>query len=116
MEALQRLHVRQKDISGIAFEDLLKSRYSKLVFRFTDGYQPPSFLGTFRRLMRDSGLLKGEDGQNRTLYSFRHTYATFALPDGMDIHTLAKQLGNSAAMIERNYSKLTPMMVAGKLA
>ena len=51
----------------------------------------------------------------RTLYSLRHTYATFALLDGMDIHTLAKQLGNSAAMIERHYSKLTPMMVAGKL-
>ena len=65
--------------------------------------------------MRDSGLLKGEGGQNRTLYSLRHTYATFALLDGMDILTLAKQLGNSAAMIERHYTKLTPMMVAGKL-
>jgi len=115
VEALQRLHVRQKDISGMAFEDLLKSRCAKPVFRFTDGYQPPSFIGTFRRLMRDSGLLKGEGGQNRTLYSLRHTYATFALLDGMDIHTLAKQLGNSEAMIERHYSKLTPMMVAGKL-
>ena len=82
VEALQRLHVRQNDISGIAFEDLLKSRCSKPVFRFTDGYQPPSFIGTFRRLMRDSGLLKGEGGQNRTLYSLRHTYATFAILNG----------------------------------
>ena len=92
VEALQRLHVRQKDISGMAFEDLLKSRCEKRVFRFTDGYQPPSFIGTFRRLMRDSGLLKGEGGQNRTLYSLRHTYATFALLDWRDIHTLAKSI------------------------
>jgi hypothetical protein len=48
VEALQRLHVRQKEISGIAFEDLLKRRCSKLVFRFSEGYQPPSFIGTFR--------------------------------------------------------------------
>ena len=34
----------------------------------------------------------------------------------VDIHTLAKQMGNSAAMIERHYSKLTPTMVADKLA
>ena len=72
-------------------------------------------IGMFRRSMRDSALLKGEGGQNRTLYGRRHTYATFALLGGMDIHTLAKQLGNSAAMIEWYYSKLKPMLVAGKL-
>ena len=58
--------------------------------------------------MRDTGLLKNEDGQNRTLYSLRHTYATFELlQNGTDIHTLSKHMGNSAAMIERHYSKLT---------
>ena len=66
--------------------------------------------------MRDSGLLKGTDGQNRTLYSLRHTYATLELLAGTDIHTLAKQLGNSAQMIERYYSKLTATLAAAKLA
>jgi integrase len=33
-----------------------------------------------------------------------------------DIHTLAKQMGNSAAVIERHYSKLTPTMAAERLA
>lgn len=48
--------------------------------------------GTFRRLMRDSGLLKTAEGQNRTLYSLRHTYATLELLRGeMDIHTLSPQ-------------------------
>lgn len=30
-------------------------------------YQPPSMNGTFRRLMRDTGLLKNTEGQTRTL-------------------------------------------------
>ncbi len=67
--------------------------------------------------MRDSGLLKDVDAQNRTLYSLRHTYATLELlENGTDIHTLAMQMGNSAAMIERHYSKLTATMAAEKLA
>ena len=39
------------------------------------------------------------------------TYATFALiNDGMDIHTLAIQMGTSIGMIERHYSHLTPRL------
>ena len=66
--------------------------------------------------MRESGLAKSQSGQNRTLDSLRHTYATLELLDGTDIHTLAKQTGNSAVMIERHYSKLTATMAAEKLA
>lgn len=67
--------------------------------------------------MRDSGLLKTADGQNRTLYSLRHTYATLELLRGeVDIHTLSRQMGNSAAMIERHYSKLTATLAAKRLA
>ena len=62
-------------------------------------------------------LLKDAEGQNRTLYSLRHTYATFEMLRGeVDIHTLSKQMGNSAAMIERHYSKLTATMAAERLA
>lgn len=101
----------------MSFEQLLTERVNNKVFSFNGGYQPPSLNGTFRRLMRDTGLLKDADGQNRTLYSLRHTYATFEMLCGeVDIHTLSKQMGNSAAMIERHYSKLTATMAAGRLA
>lgn len=117
VEVLKRLHARQTDLKHIAFDALFSERVSHKLFRFSDGYQPPSLNGTFRRLMRDTGLLKNEDGQTRTLYSLRHTYATFELlRGGTDIHTLSKQMGNSAAMIERHYSKLTATMAADKLA
>ena len=117
VEPLQRLHQRQKDIQHLGWSELISSSITNKVFRFSDGYQPPSLNGTFRRLMRESGLEKGEGGQNRTLYSLRHTYATFELIDcNVDIHTLSKQMGNSTAMIEKYYSKLTAIMAANKLA
>ena len=117
VEVLKRLHARQNDIKHIAFDNLFAERVPHLIFRFADGYQPPSMNGTFRRLMRDTGLLKNTEGQTRTLYSLRHTYATFELlSNKTDIHTLSKQMGNSASMIEKHYSKLTATMAADKLA
>lgn len=117
VDVLKRLHARQTDIGHISFDDLFAERVPHLLFRFADGYQPPSMNGTFRRLMRDTGLLKNTEGQTRTLYSLRHTYATLEmLRGGVDIHTLSKQMGNSAAMIEKHYSKLTATMAADKLA
>ncbi|ALK90336.1 tyrosine-type recombinase/integrase [Limnohabitans sp. 63ED37-2] len=117
VDVLRRLHARQKDIASVPFEDVLTTRVPHLLFRFSDGHQPHSLVGTFRKLMRDSGLLVDGAGQTRTLYSLRHTYATLALLEGgADIHTLSKQMGNSAAMIERHYSKLTATMAADRLA
>ena len=117
VDVLHRLHARQQDIQHLSFDELLSQRVTHKLFRFSNGYIPHSFVGTFRRLMRDSGLEKTADGQNRTLYSFRHTYATLELlKNSTDIHTLSKQMGNSAAMIERHYSKLTATMAAERLA
>ena len=117
VDVLKRLHARQTDLKHISFDDLFAERVPHLLFRFADGYQPPSMNGTFRRLMRDTGLLKNTEGQTRTLYSLRHTYATFELlRNSTDIHTLSKQMGNSAVMIEKHYSKLTATMAADKLA
>ena len=117
VDVLRRLHARQQDIQHLAFDELLSQRVTHKLFRFSNGYTPHSFVGTFRRLMRDSGLQKTAEGENRTLYSFRHTYATLELlRNSTDIHTLSKQMGNSAAMIERHYSKLTATMAAERLA
>jgi hypothetical protein len=97
----------------LSFETLVP----QLMFRFSDGYQSQFFVGAFRRLVRNSGLLRCNDWQARTLYSFRYTYATFELlGKGTDINTFNKQMGNSAGMIERHYSKLTATMVADRLA
>jgi len=63
--------------------------------------------------MRDTRLGVGAASKKeRTLYSLRHTYATFALKDGIGIHELAVQMGTSVGMIEQHYSKITPELIA----
>lgn len=63
------------------------------------------------------GLLKGEGGQDRTLYSIRHTYYNLKLlTNNIDIRTIAGQMGSGAAMTERHFSKLTPILMANRLA
>jgi integrase len=111
------LNSRQQTHNGIKFEQLLKQRTAHNIFTSINGYQPPHSNGTFRRLMSDSGLEKNSEGQTRTFCSLRHAYATLELMENrIDIYTLAKQMGNSAMMIERHYSKLTVSMVAERLA
>jgi integrase len=97
-------------------EQIVGIKLDKRIFTLPSGEMPHLLENIFRHLMKKSGLLKNGAGQNRTLYSLRHTYATQALASGVDIHTLAKQMGTSVLMIERHYSKITPMMNAEKLA
>jgi len=110
--ALDRLAQRN---GGKSLDALIEEHAGDLVFVSRSGYEPHGFEGSFRRLMRDSGLIKDSSGKNRTLYSLRHTYATFALRDGISIHTIARQMGTSVLMLEKHYSKLTPMMNAAEL-
>ncbi|MDB4211743.1 site-specific integrase [Ascidiaceihabitans sp.] len=109
---LKRIHERSEDIRHIPFEDLLKQRIDLPVFRLPDGTVSKNIHQTFRKFVTDAGLITcPRTGQNRTLYSLRHTYATFALlNDGMDVHALAIQMGTSIGMIERHYSHLTPRL------
>lgn len=68
--------------------------------------------------MRESGLLKDpKTGQDRTLYSLRHMYATFQLVyGGVDIHVLSRQIGTTIAIIEQHYSHLVLRLNAEQLA
>ena len=99
-----------------SLDEMIAASLDRRIFVLPAGDQPYELSGVFERLMRDSGLLQDAAGKTRTLYSLRHTYATFALADGVPIHTLAKQMGTSVGMIERHYSKLTPMLSADRLA
>ncbi|QWD79880.1 phage integrase SAM-like domain-containing protein [Polynucleobacter sp. MWH-Spelu-300-X4] len=67
----------------------------------------------FREILIDLNLRQGPLGQNRSLYSLRHTAITFRLlyGKGIDLLTLAKNARTSVEMIERFYaSQLTPEM------
>lgn len=94
---------------------VIEARLDRRVFVLPDNTILSHIENIFRNLMVRSHLLMDTSGQRRTLYSLRHTYATQALAKGIDIHTLAKQMGTSVGMIERHYSKLTPMLKAEML-
>jgi hypothetical protein len=117
MDVLQRLHARQRDLCPLSFETTLELRVPHLLFRFSGGHQPHGLLDTFRRLMRNSGRTQEANGDNRTLFSLRHTYATLEISRGdVYTHTISKHMDNSGAMIERHYSKLTATMTAERFA
>jgi integrase len=115
IDSLERLIDWQK-LPYPNLDAVIQAKLDRRVFVFPEGDAPHSLDSVFERLMVESGLFKDAAGKNRTLYSLRHTYATFALAEGIDIHTLAKQMGTSVGMIERHYSKLTPMLSAERLA
>ena len=109
---LKRIHARTDAIKHIPFYDMIKQKLDLPLFCLPDGSVTEHLRQTFKAFLKDAELLKcPKTSQDRTLYSLRHTYATFALiNDGMDIHALARQMGTSIGMIERHYSHLTPRM------
>jgi integrase len=66
----------------------------------------------FNTLLDELDLKTGADGRTRTLYSWRHFYATQDLERGVSTHALSRQLGNSTEMIDRHYSKYSPLLNA----
>lgn len=66
-------------------------------------------------LLISSGLLLSSSGSRRSTYSFRHTYATFRLMEGVDVYFLAKQMGTSVKMIEDYYGHITPAKNAERI-
>ena len=115
IKTLERL-MQWQELPYTSLDELLGAKLDRLLFTCPDQTRPHRMKPIFTRLMENSGLLKDTAGKTRTLYSLRHTYATFALANGVDIHTVAKQMGTSVLMLEKHYSKLTPMLSAEKLA
>jgi integrase len=113
---LERLRERDAACAGMSVDAVLSARLGLRVFRFSDGTQPYHFNAAFTRLLTSAGLLVDRDGERRTLYSLRHTYATQELAASTDIHTLARQMGTSVLMLERFYSKVSATMAAEDLA
>jgi integrase len=115
---LKRLQERRPHLAKYSFDELLKKKVNEKVFVLDDGTETNSLAGTFRTLMRDSGLDKDRDVKlRRSLYSLRHTYAHFSiLNETMDIYTLARQMGTSVKMIEQHYGHLQPSQKADVIA
>jgi integrase len=90
---------------------------NEAMFRCRDGSVPKDFHGAFKNLLEKANLLCDVNGAPRSLYSLRHTYATFQIIyNKVDLHTLSKNMGTSVAMLERHYSHLEVLHRADTLA
>lgn len=112
---LERIKSRFEHLANLSFNEL--ANVDELVFRLADGSLPKDLHGAFEKVLADASLLFNSNGERRSLYSLRHTYATFAiLYNKIDFHTLSKNMGTSIAMLERHYSHLQVIHRAKELA
>lgn len=92
-----------------------KPKRDDIVFCHNDGEPIHNFKKGFTTLISAAGVLTDRDGQKRTIYSLRHTYATFRLHEGVNQYSLAKNMGTSVQMIEKFYGHTSNRTMAGEL-
>lgn len=78
------------------------------VFTNINGERLRSLKKSLNSLLEAAGLKRDAFDRVRTAYSFRHTYASNQLRDGVDIYTLAINMRTSIRMIEIYYSDVIP--------
>jgi integrase len=87
-----------------------------LLFCTPDGVQIKDTSHMFTDLLVQCDMLEDAGGNNRTLYSLRHMYATMRVRKGVPFQALALQMGTSALMIEQHYAHNTAEEYAALLA
>ncbi|MEM7779460.1 MAG: tyrosine-type recombinase/integrase [Pseudomonadota bacterium] len=85
------------------------------VFCHPDGSPIKSFKKSFNSLIRSAGVEYDSFGDKRTVYSLRHTYATFRLLEGTNHYALAQNMGTSVSMLEKHYGHTTNISAADEL-
>lgn len=86
-----------------------------LVFCHKDGSAIGSFKKSFQTLLKACGLEKDSFGRGRTVYSLRHTYATFRLHEGVNHYTLSRNMGTSVQMLEEYYGHTSNLTMSEEL-
>lgn len=109
-ESLERIRSRDPALAKFVLDELCRNEL--YVFRTPNGQRIKHvrLAKHFEKCLEKYGLLTNAQGEDRTLYSLRHMYATFQILNGVDMATLAVQMGTSIGMLERHYSKLKPYM------
>ena len=85
------------------------------VFCHRDGKPLGSMRKGFDNLLKDLNLTFDSMGRKRTLYSLRHTYATFRLSEEVSPYLLSKQMGTSVDMLEKHYGQVVNRLVATQI-
>lgn len=86
-----------------------------LVIIGKEGKTPEWGYKTLKAMLKDAKVARDSFGRIRTLYSFRHTYATERLLAGVPVDKLAKNMGTSVSYIEKHYDHTTNIQNAETL-
>ena len=70
-----------------------------------DDGTPIGHLPSVISLLKYANLLYDGSGKIRTIYSFRHYYATLRIENGASLFWLTKNMGTSVQMLERHYGQ-----------
>jgi integrase len=110
---LERIRRRQQEFAN-RYDYVVED--SSPVFSDREGRAVSNFKKSFDELLKATDLTYDNHGAKRSIYSLRHTYATFRLVLGdVNVYELAQNMGTSVEMIERHYGHLQPEQVADRL-
>ncbi len=80
-----------------------------------NGEETNRFAEPFITVLQQAGLKQDREGQERSLYSLRHTYITRRLERGVDLTLVAKNSGTSVQQIENHCNHVLHTSHAAKL-
>lgn len=92
-----------------------KINRDEFVFCSREGKPIGSFKKGFQNMIAKAGVEHDTYGRRRTIYSLRHTYATFRLREGTHHFHLAQNMGTSVKMLEEYYGHVRSRDVADEL-
>lgn len=103
-------------LKNMTFNDVIDAKIDDYVFKTAAGGRAAraNLARNFESFLEANNLTYGADSKKRTLYSWRHFYATLDLQRGVSTHVLSRQMGNSTGVLDRFYSKLSPFMNAAQ--
>ena len=112
---LERQLELNPNIQGQTLDEVIETKLDEYVFvtRLGTRAARANLSRAFEALLTQLKIIYGADGKKRTLYSWRHFYATLDLQRGISTHALSRQMGNSTGVLDRFYSKLSPFMNPG---
>ncbi|MBW6510055.1 MAG: hypothetical protein K0A94_11005 [Desulfuromonadales bacterium] len=108
---LENIKNRFDNLKDLDWDKLFKC--DEYIFRYPNGELAiqEQLTKSFKRMLKwiqvdgnEDGLLKDDFGEERTLYSLRHTYASRMRYKGITFDDLSVQMGTSVKMLEQHYS------------
>ena len=93
-----------------ALKEIPSGKPNEFLFKGRNGepvrWLSKSFIRTVDALGYNDGI--SDDREKLTFHTLRHTYASWAVMDGVPLYTVSKAIGHTTTVMTRRYSHLAP--------